>query len=68
VSPGGDLEAVVLLEGGVVEIAARLLEPLFILLVPHIADSLEEEKREDELLVVACVDQTSEQGRGAPEV
>ncbi len=64
----GYLEAVVLGERGVGHIAARLLEGLLKLLVVDIGDALEEEQREDKLLIIARVNNTPEERSRAPEI
>ena len=63
----GNLEAVVG-GGGRVAGVARVLEGLLVVLVPHVAQALEEEQREDVLLVVARVDQAAQQRGRTPEV
>ena len=68
VRAGRNLEAMVLGERGVVHVPARLVQRPLALLVVHVAQPLEEEQREDELLVVARVDQPAQQRRRAPQV
>jgi hypothetical protein len=63
-----DLEAVVLGELGIGEIAVGIAQGRLIFLVPDIRDALEEEQREDELLVVAGVDQPAQEDGCTPEV
>jgi hypothetical protein len=63
-----DLEAVVLGELGIRKIAVGIGQGRLIFLVPDIRDALEEEQREDELLVVAGVDQPAQEDSRAPEV
>ena len=63
----GDREAIVG-RGAGVRLVAGLVERGLILLVPHVGEPLEEEQREDVLLVVAGVDQASQELGGAPEV
>ena len=62
-----DREAVVRSRAGVGGVC-RLAQRRLVLLVPHIRQALEEEQREDVLLVVARVDQPAQQVGGAPEV
>ena len=47
---------------------AVLLLDLSAFLVIDVGDALEEEKREDKLLIVPGVDQPAQQRRGAPEI
>ncbi len=61
-----DKEAVELGAAGVVLVAIALGERLGEFLVVDIADALEEEQREDELLVVPGIDVPAEVGRRAP--
>ena len=63
----GDREAVVG-RGAGVRLVAGLVEGGLILLVPHVGEALEEEQREDVLLVVAGVDQAPQELGRAPEV
>ena len=63
-----NLEAVVFGELGIGQVAAGFREGRLILLVPDIRDALEEQQREDELLVVAGVDEAAQQDGGAPEI
>lgn len=61
-------EAVELRAAGVVLVAMALLQRLGVFLVIDVADALEEEQREDELLVVAGINVPAEVDRRAPEV
>ena len=63
-----DEEAVELGAAGVVLVAIALGEGLGELFVVDVADALEEEQREDELLVVAGINVATQVGRGTPEV
>ena len=63
-----DDEAVELGAAGVVLVAIALLQGLGKLFVVDVANALEEEQREDELLVVSGVDVPTQVGGGAPEV
>jgi hypothetical protein len=67
-APFGNLEAVILGELGIGEIAIGVGQGGLVFLVPDIGDALEEQQREDELLVVAGVDQAAQQDGGTPEV
>ena len=51
-----------------VALVAGLVEGVAVLLVPDVGEALEEEQREDVLLVVAGVDQAAQEVGGAPEV
>ena len=64
----GHLEAVVLGEGGVLLVAARLGKGPRELLVEHVGDALEEEQREDVGLEVGRVHRAAEDVGGLPEV
>ena len=68
VGPVRDHEPVLLGEGGVGLVAARLGQGGGILLVVDVGEPLEEEQREDELLVVAGRHVPAEVRGGAPEV
>ena len=61
VGVGRDLEAVVLRVGGERRVAAGFRQRGLRLLVEDIAQALEEQQREDELLVVAGVDGAAQQ-------
>jgi hypothetical protein len=63
-----DLEPVVLWEPGVLLIASGFCKGCLILLIVHIGDSLEEEKREDIGLEVGRVDRSTQDVCGFPEV
>ena len=65
---GRDLEAVVLGEGGEVEIAAGKLERLGELLVVDVGDPLEEEQREDVALEVGLIDRAAQDVRRTPKM
>ena len=65
---GRNLEAVVLREEGELLVAAGLGQRGLRLLVVHVAEPLEEQQREDELLVVAGVDGAAQERGRAPEV
>ncbi len=64
---GGDDEAFVCHASGV-EHVTGFLERLGILLVPHVRETLVEQQREDELLVIAGIHQSAQDGGGAPQV
>ena len=66
VGTGRDLEAMLFGESGVVRVAIGILERLGVLLVINIGEAFEEEKWEDERLVLSGIDRASQKGRRAP--
>jgi hypothetical protein len=68
VRPLGDDEAFVRLGLGQLRVAVVGHQGVAVVLVPHIRQALVEHQREDELLVVAGVNQPAQDGGGAPEV
>ena len=63
---GGYLETVVLIEGGIFQIAIAFLQGFFVFLIVHIANALVEQEREDVLLIVAGINETTKIGGGSP--
>ena len=63
-----NLEAVVFGELGIGQVAIRVGQRRMVFLAPDIGDALEKQQREDELLVVAGVDEAAQQDGGAPEI
>jgi hypothetical protein len=68
VSAWWHLEAVVLRESGELHIPTRLLHRRCGFLVVNITKTLEEQEREDELLVITGVDMAAQERGRAPEV
>src|SRR4051794_18542225 len=64
----GQLETVVLAEGGVFEVAIRLVERLLEFLIIHVGEPLEEEEREDISLKIGGIDGATQDVGGLPEV
>ena len=64
----GYLKTVVLGELGIRQVAIGTGQRRLVFLFPHIGDTLEKQQRENELLVIACVDQAAQQDGGAPEI
>jgi hypothetical protein len=59
---------VVLRKLGIGEVAIGVGQRRLVFLLPHIRDALVEQQREDELLVVARIDEAAQQHGGTPEV
>ena len=63
-----NLEAVVLRVGGEVRVAAGLRQRSLRLLIEHVAETLVEQQRENELLVVAGINGPAQERGRSPEV
>ena len=63
---GRYLETVILIESCIFQIAIAFLQGFFVFLIVHIANALVEQEREDVLLIVAGINETTKIGGGSP--